>query len=61
MKSVRLLVGIGVMVTLSSALAYFAQVHRPFSETSHPFVFAYISVLATIAAVVLIARILGEE
>lgn len=61
MKTRRLLAGTGTAVILSSILAYFAQFHRPFSETGQPFAFAYLGILATIASVVVITKILEAE
>lgn len=56
MERHRLFVGVSAMVTLSVTLAYFAEVHRPFSETSHPFALAYLAIFATLTAIILLTR-----
>lgn len=52
----KLLVGIGMLLALSVVLAYFAEVHRPFSQTSNPFVYAFVGVFMTLVVFIFIVR-----
>lgn len=50
------LLGIGFLVAFTSVLAYYAQVHRPFSESPAPFVYAFAGVAAVLVALIFIVR-----
>lgn len=56
MRRDALLYGFGLLVALSAVLAYFAQVHRPFSESSAPFAAAFVGVLLALVALIAIVR-----
>jgi hypothetical protein len=56
MNGGRLLAGTAVLIVLSVILGYFAQTHRPFSDTDHPFAYAYLAIVAVLAVVIFLVR-----
>lgn len=61
MDSAKLTLGASTMVAFSATVGYFAQYHRPFSETPYPFTTAYLSVLASLTVIILLTRWFAKE
>lgn len=50
----KLYIGIAMLVAVSAVLAFFARVHRPFTETPVPFFYAFLGIFAVLAALIFI-------
>ncbi len=56
MEKTRLVLGTSVMVMFSSAVGYFAQYHRPFSDGPYPFTTAYLATMASLTVIIFLTR-----